>query len=276
MSLTLCLFLNACQTLSDIPKTQSLIQEAHKKAMEYHEFQSSTFLLSTWHRLDQADHSLIIYIEGDGHSMNSRTQVSEDPTPHQALAFALAQKDPRANVVYLARSCQYLLTKDPLCEPKYWTSHRFSKEVRQAILEAIEYYQHQSKATSITLIGYSGGATLAVFAIPNLKIPTRLITIAGDLSHKDMQIYHKSSALLDDCDPITLASKLINIPQVHWIGKKDTVVPPNIATLFTQMQKGSLCWQIKVAPNTTHHQGWIDAWPEYLKVIPQCQNQASL
>jgi hypothetical protein len=70
--------------------------------------QAPPFLIATWSRITPPVTALHVYIEGDGFAWKSRTQPSNDPTPNNPTGLKLAAADANANVLYLARPCQFI------------------------------------------------------------------------------------------------------------------------------------------------------------------------
>ncbi|WP_191624662.1 hypothetical protein [Pseudomonas fluorescens] len=88
------------------------------------------FVLTSFYRIADPDRPLTVYIEGDGFAWRTRAIPSDNPTPHVATGLALAAADPGANIVYLARPCQFTpQALDRHCDKAYWTDKRFSEEV---------------------------------------------------------------------------------------------------------------------------------------------------
>ena len=104
----------------------AMAQTAHLRRAQV---TTDSFVLTSFYRITRPDLPLTVYIEGDGLAWRSRTEPSADPTPHQALGLALAAADPAANVVYLARPCQFTpMAANPRCDKAYWTNKRFADE----------------------------------------------------------------------------------------------------------------------------------------------------
>ena len=68
------------------------------------------FVLVAYQRFNVPGAPLTVYIEGDGYAWKTRRSLSNDPTPTDPIALRLALQDPAANLVYLARPCQYVET----------------------------------------------------------------------------------------------------------------------------------------------------------------------
>lgn len=194
-----------------------------------HVIHTQTFDLATCVRQSQIDADFIIYIEGDGNAFDKHGRQNRNPTPKSTFVRNLAIKDPRPNVAYVARPCQY--TQDPLCSPKYWGSARFAPEVIDAIADAV--YQIAGQR-SVTMVGFSGGAAVAgLIAVTRPDIHVKnLVTISGNLDHRAWTEYHQLPALVDSMDLADWRDAYNKIPAVHYIGDRDNIIPAFITQNF--------------------------------------------
>ncbi len=211
---------------------------------------------------------LTVYIEGDGRSWVSRFQLSSDPTPINPVALRLAiihtEQFPKSNIAWLARPCQYQPNRgDVNCEAKYWSSHRFSQKVIDSSNAAIDQLMLKSGATKVRLIGFSGGAAVAILAAAKRDDVDSIITIAGNLDHQQVNEYHGVTPLRGSLNPKLVIGKIKHIPQVHFIGSDDEVIPAKISTDFIRAQKVTkgTCAKQVVVPSVGHIDGWIMHWP---------------
>lgn len=158
----------------------------------------------------------------------------------------LAYNDSSPNVIYLARPCQYI--KSSFCSTKYWTTARFAPEVIKAEYQTI---QKITGNRPVILIGFSGGAQIAelLAATTNLNIK-KIITIAGNLDHAAWTAHHRLPPLSDSLNAADYKSRLANIPQIHYIGIKDKIIPPELSHSFADNLRFV---EIK---NATHNDGW--------------------
>jgi predicted esterase len=228
------------------------------------------FLLTTFVRITDPDLPLTVYIEGDGLAWRTRYQASDDPTPHQAMGLALAVADPAPNVVYLARPCQFTpMAMNPSCNVKYWTDKRYAEEVVTAMNQAVSHYAAQVSAQRIDLVGYSGGGALAVLIAARRSDVASLRTVAGNLDHAAVNRLHKVSAMPASLNAIDVARQVAAIPQIHFSGADDTVVPPAIAESFVAAVAGT-CAQARIVPDMSHDSNWDRQWPKLLAIEPRC------
>lgn len=227
---------------------------------------TASFTLTAYMRYASQGDPLHIYIEGDGAAWRSRTWLSDDPTPETPLVPELASLDPAPNVAYLARPGQYAATGIPDCDAAYWSEKRFAAEVIAAINEAINILREQARAKEIHLIGYSGGAAISILIAAQRGDVTSLRTVAGNLDPEAVNHYHQVSPLKDSLNPLDVAEKLRAIPQRHFVGARDTVVPLQIAQSFlkrTGHQNGS---EITIVEDAGHARGWREQWKTLLAV----------
>lgn len=262
---------------------EETLKIASSKGFIKKEIQTKTFLLTSFQRLNVSHkRPVTIYIEGDGRSWINKNTISPDPTPLNPLALKLAQLDSNSNVVYLARPCQYTShVKDEFCNPHVWTDERFSPKVIAAMNEAVDQIKAFANADKVHLVGYSGGGGLAVLMAAHRKDQDVLSiqTIAGDLDIVAMSEYHHASPSPSSLNPKDYAYAVKHIPQTHYVGGKDTVVPVFIAQGFLKALQQSQCdnqvhhsskdlsyAKIKIIEENDHHHGWENILTRYIVV----------
>lgn len=214
-----------------------------KKIIETNEFD-----LVSWQKLDRKGEEITFYIEGDGHAFNANGYASQDPTPREYTLRKIAFRDTDANVVYLARPCQYVMSER--CNKKYWTTGRFSQEVITAEASAIKQIMHDNNSSSAVLVGYSGGAMVAgLVSVQNPDLGIRkIITIAGLLEHKKWSRYHNVLPLKDSLDLSDYQEQFSKIPQHHFIAEQDNIVIKELTPVSKNNQT--------IIKGTTHSTGW--------------------
>lgn len=229
------------------------------------------FRITAFTRLSDAQSPVTVYIEGDGMAWQTRSRPSSDPTPTQPLALRLAALDPSANVIYLARPCQY--TKgDSACRVAYWTDRRFSEEVVASLNTAIDLI-NRSGSGPVHLVGYSGGGAVAALIAARRGDVASLRTVAGNLDHHALNRHHKVSAMTGSLNARDVARSLAALPQEHFVGTKDKVVPPFIAQAFVDALGSTRCARVITITGATHSSGWIEAWPKALARQPLCSDR---
>ena len=206
----------------------------------YVPIQTDSYSIATWQKINNHKNDTVhIYIEGDGHAFDVYGQPTDNPTPRGMLVRDLAVRDNFENVVYVARPCQFIM--DERCSESDWTDARFSQKIIDAQTQVIKQIAKNKK---IIVVGYSGGAMVSGLIInqnPQMKFE-KWITIAGVLNHKKWTEYFGDKPLGKSLDMETLP----NIPQTHFIGGQDRVVPYDLAK--TWAKDGD----IKIVPNATH------------------------
>lgn len=234
------------------------------------EVATDSFVLTSFSRITRLDQPLNVYIEGDGFAWRSRSQPSLDPTPRKALGLALAAADPAANVVYLARPCQFTpMARNPRCTATYWTDRRYAVEVVTAMDQALSHYAAQVPGQPLQLIGYSGGGALAVLLAARRSDIATLRSVAGNLDMAEVNRRHKVSAMPASLNAIDAARQVSTIPQIHFTGSDDRIVPPDIARRFARAAAGH-CTQVRLIPDMGHEDDWAQLWPALLADLPTC------
>lgn len=216
----------------------------------YKEIKTNTFTLYSYQKILDNSKAIKIYIEGDGHSFNFHGQPTNDPTPKSDLVKNIAFSDTNPNVIYLARPCQYILNKNHICSKRHWSSARFATEIINSMASAIKQIAQNKE---VILIGYSGGAQIAgLIAVlnPDIKIK-KIITIAGNLDHLSWTQYHNLPPLSESLNLENYRSLFVNIPQIHYVGKKDKNITYNLVDGF--IQNKSLIVTVNEA---SHNHGW--------------------
>ncbi|MEC5398572.1 alpha/beta hydrolase [Uliginosibacterium sp. H1] len=261
----MCALISACTT---DPRTHAnAIAQAADLRRE--QIAAGAFLLTTYVRLSDVGLPLTVYIEGDGLAWQTRNQPSDDPTPRKPMGLRLAAADRSANVIYLARPCQYTpLGDSPYCNVTYWTGKRFAPEVVAAMDEAITHYMARMPGQRANLVGYSGGAAIAVLLAARRHDVASLRTVAGNLDHDAVNRFHHVALMPDSLNPADVATSVANIPQIHFAGSDDTIIPPMIVHGFAS--KVGACAQDRVIEGLSHEGAWDVLWPQLLALRPRC------
>jgi len=226
------------------------------------------FTLTAYERFSQPGADITVYIEGDGLAWLSPTQLSGDPTPGKPLVLQMAALDPSGNVAYLARPGQYATGPSPGCDPRYWSDGRFSPEVVEAMSEAIGRLRTVSGSEWVHLVGYSGGAAIAALVASRRDDIASLRTVAGNLDTEEVNRHHGVSPLDGSLNPVDEAARLADLPQRHFAGAKDTVVPPFIARSFLKKAGDADGRRLVILEDVSHSRGWLENWGDLLAVPP--------
>jgi len=222
------------------------------------------FILFSCIKVESPGEPLTVYIEGDGRAWVTRYEPSRDPTPLNPLAMELAGRDPSPNVAYLARPGQYPSLGASECDAKYWMSKRFAPEVIDAMDSAVSSLKEAAQASSVLLVGYSGGAAVAVLVAARRDDVAALRTVCGNLDCSEVSRYNKVSPLAGSLDPIDEAEKVSKIPRRHFIASSDKIIPFSAAERFADKSGDTAHRSISVIEGTTHYSGWGEKWRRLL------------
>lgn len=248
-----------------------LASDAH---LEPYNIILNPFTLLSYERFARNGAPVRVYIEGDGRAWINKRTPSDDPTPTSPLAFMLAAQDKSANVIYLARPCQYLSqTRDKHCAQKYWTSHRFAPEIITAFDKALDDIKSRHGAGGFELIGFSGGANIAALIAARRQDIVSLRTIAGNLDHKALNAYHHVSQIPYSLNAKDVASDISHLPQHHFIGMDDNIITPAIVKGFVEASGDTPCIRTTMVPGASHTKGWDQNWPRLLQLPVDCNAQ---
>lgn len=228
----------------------------HREIVSANTFDLAAFVPDTPIKTDV----LVVYIEGDGLAWINRSTPSSNPTPTHPLALRLALREPDT-AAYLARPCQFVQdNRQRNCSTKYWTSHRFAPEVIQAENSAVEHLKQQFGASRLVLVGYSGGGAVAALIAARRNDVVRLVTVAGNLDTAEWARLHRLPPLVGSLNPADFWQSLEDIPQTHYVGEQDHIVPPAVARSYAARFPPEHRSSIVVLPCFDHHRYWVKAW----------------
>lgn len=227
--------------------------------------ESGGFRLAALRRGSPAPGTLLtIYIEGDGHAFRHRNRPAADPTPKRAPGLELALQDPGANVMYLARPCQFQTRPlPPNCTPALWTTARYSEAVVAAMNSAI--HQAAQGFDRVALVGYSGGGTVAALIAARRSDVAWLVTVAANLDHVRWTARHGVTPLAGSLNAADVARAVQHLPQVHFVGGRDDIVPVEIVNSFMAPMDETSRVSVRIEPGFDHECCWVEAWPRLLE-----------
>lgn len=207
---------------------------------------------------------LRVYIEGDGRAWITPYSPSLDPTPTQSLALRLALADHTPSA-YLARPCQYV--KSAGCQPAVWTGERFNQAAVRSLSEALDALKAKFSVTSFELVGHSGGGAMALLLAAQRNDIAQVQTLAGNV---DPQAWTELKQLtpLDGLNPADFAAQLKGVPQRHFIGQQDRVVPAGVIQAYRRKVQPR-CIEV-VTTVADHMTGYDAAWNQQKDAPIQC------
>lgn len=204
---------------------------------------------------------LTVYIEGDGYAWRTPEWPSTDPTPLDPVALRLAARHGHGAVAWLARPCQYVDAQAMACPTSYWTSQRYGLPSTTLIDQALNDLKTRYGARHLVLVGYSGGGTVAASLASHRPDVIRLVTVAANLDLGQWTAHHGLPALPADQNPALQGGRLREIPQTHFVGARDKVVPPDTVRSYAARIAVPSLVRVVDIPQADHGCCWADLWP---------------
>ncbi|MDR2460697.1 MAG: hypothetical protein LBE38_07950 [Deltaproteobacteria bacterium] len=210
---------------------------------------------------------LVVYLEGDGRAI-IRGRPSADPTPRTSQSLELALLDPAPNILYLARIGQFLSAYAQDRYQPLWSERRLAPEVVEAASRAIDSAKAMVGASYIHIIGYSGGGGLAVLLAENRTDVLSLVTVAGLLDTVWWVETRGYKPLTGSLNPVDKVSEILTLPQIHFFGIEDNIIPPEMSRVYAS--KGNFSDLRRLGVPTNHYEAWTSMWSELLNnyVLP--------
>ena len=206
---------------------------------------------------------LHVYLDGDGTPWERNRWIADDPTARNPLILQLMNQD-TAPAILLGRPCYYGLSQTDSCDNKYWTSHRYSKQVVDSMSQVLNTWLEKYQFKEIVLIGYSGGGTIAVLMADKIKNIVKVVTVAANLDVTKWSEFHGFSTLTQSLNPAERVKLNPEIKQIHFAGKQDKVVPSFIIKAYVETQNNAKYYEF---PDKNHSCCWNDGWGELLEFI---------
>jgi pimeloyl-ACP methyl ester carboxylesterase len=212
-----------------------------------------------------AKHGAIhVYVDHDGLPWDGPESVSSDPTPRFPLALELMARDDGERI-YLGRPCYFGLQGDPGCSPRLWTDARYSDAVVQSMAAVVNrLVEERAPRAGVVLIGYSGGGTIAWLMAAHVPATTAVVTIAANLDVRSWTTLHHYTPLAGSLDPAAAMPLPQRIRQVHFVGGRDTNVPPALVRPVALRQPGG---QVVEIADFDHVCCWLERWPALLREV---------
>ena len=265
--LLLLLFLAGCQTPPNDSATRQLTE---KKAFTSRAVYTPGFTIQSWQpRHPGVSDTLRVYIEGDGRAWRRKGRPSSDPTPLNRLVHNLMLNDPKPDIAYLARPCQF--EQDPLCNTEVWTFGRYDNAIVQSMNSALNTLKQSGDYQKMELVGYSGGATIALLLAARRNDILSIRTIAGNLDPSFTNHYHHVSPMPSAMNPVHYTDKLKMVPQLHLYGTDDAVIPAAVARHYLSQFNDRSCIQLESVAGASHGEGWTDGWKQLLSRTVSCR-----
>ena len=197
---------------------------------------------------------LDVYIEGDGTPWIDGFSPAADPTGKLTPSFDLMLRADRPSV-YLGRPC-YFAADAPSCSTAVWTHERFSAAVVESMAAALEDIARRHRVDSLTLIGHSGGGTIAMLLANRVAGVSAVVTIGAPLDIQAWTDLHGYEPLKGSLNPVDEAPAT-GIAQIHLAGTLDRVVP----IALTQVALARLPTAILIEETTYDHVCcWSNGW----------------
>lgn len=214
---------------------------------------------------------LTVYIEGDGLAWRRSNERSDDPTPVDPVALKLAALDDARALAYLARPCQFSGGAEARnCTSDIWTSARYGEIVVSSMDEALDTLKQRMNASALALVGYSGGGAIVTLLAERRSDILWIKTISSPLDTEAFTSIHKVTPLSASLNPTDEASALASLPQIHYVGADDEIVPEEINQRFLARMGETRCAMLVTVPGMDHS-SWADVWERLSTEKPVCR-----
>ena len=77
--------------------------------------------------------------------------------------------------------------------------------------------------------------------------------------------------LVSSLNPADMGTALGDVPQHHYAGADDKIVPPSIAQSYMARLPSRRCAVLHVVAGAGHHEGWEKNWPVFNTDTPACR-----
>jgi hypothetical protein len=234
------------------------------------EITAGSFRLTTFSRILDTNQPITVYVEGDVRGFAPSENPGVDATQDENLGLRLAALDPSDNVVVISHPCQFNIS-DSVCFDKTWKNGRLAAQVYASTNRALDYVLAVVPHPYLNLVGYSGGGAVAAILAAWRHDVISLRTIAGNLDPVVGNGRAHASVPQDDfIDPMEIAPRLALLPQEHFVGDKDVLVPPFLTENFVKAIGLSYCVRITHIAEATHKTGWEEMWKRNAARMPIC------
>ncbi len=163
-----------------------------------------------------------------------------------------------------------MTTQGQKCSKKYWSSHRFAPEVIQSMDEVLNNIKQKDHIQKFNLIGFSGGAAVALLVASRRNDIASIRTVGGNLDHVKVNEIHNVSPMTESLNPRDIAKQINDIPQIHFLGEDDSVITPEVLHSYLQASGKTDCIQTETVEGVSHENGWGKVWPRLLSQPLNC------
>jgi len=253
------LLLSICGIITSCTSAPTLDEFANNHKLIRRQLSAGEFGLSTLSPAEFPSPSdLRVYIAGDGRPWQGNRPTA-NPTGDGLLALKLMQRDPKP-AIFLTRPCYNLSTMPEQCTPALWTSGRYSDTVVSAMTTALLTLIDHHQATSLTLLGHSGGGVIALLAAERIPVQTTVITVASNLDIDAWTDYHGFLPLTESLNPVTQLNSN-NSYKVHLIGNSDQLVPVSTLKRYIAAHPEA---SYQYFDNFGHNCCWLKNWTKII------------
>jgi len=271
--------LSGCYLPNMDMKKQTAMRLAVPNGMFERDIPADPYMITSFERVHKENAVANIYIEGGPMVWDDFLKERETATPMNPLALHMSTRDLSANVIWLARPCQFAYSPKidgSPCTREEWAQGRFSLTNLRAMNAALDNIKKRYGITGFNLIGVHDGAGVAIHLAAARKDVKSLRTVAGMI---DTAVFNQAynpdnhEVIVDKTsnNPGMHAGHLSQIPQHHMIGEWDDVVGPDMAQNFRQAAGNSPCIRVSEVKGVTHEKGWVNRWPDLLKSPLDCK-----
>ena len=116
------------------------------------------------------------------------------------------------------------------------------------------------KGYKLELTGYSGGAAVALLLAARRDDVAAIRTVAGNVDTEAFTNLHKVTPFSESLIPTDVLVRTSRIPQRHFVGQNDKVIPPFIASGYQDRMMPGHCSAYNVVPGLDHYSGWPQVW----------------
>jgi len=259
LTIVFVVLLSACATPS-----QRFQQKAQELGLISEQISSEIFQHKVYFAKNLIEGGVLhVYLDGDGTPWERRRWIADDPTARNPLILRLMNQDGAASIL-LGRPCYYGLSHAVSCDSKYWTSHRYSKEVVDSMVTALNRWLAQHDFNELVIIGYSGGGVIAVLMADKIMNLSTVVTISANLDVAKWSEYHGYLPLKQSLNPADMIGINSNIKQIHFAGKEDEVVPSFIIKEYAEKQENVKFYGLA---GKDHSCCWDEGWDDLLELI---------